>query len=65
MAGIHDRMPVIVRQQDYERWLNPKYPSDDLKSLLTPFPDELEAYPVSTHVNSPKNDDPMCIEKLK
>lgn len=65
MEGIHNRMPVILRQQDYERWLEPDAKPDALKSLLVPYPGELEAYPVSTHVNSPKNDDPECIEKLK
>jgi putative SOS response-associated peptidase YedK len=65
MAGIHNRMPVILREDDYNVWLNPESPPDELKSLLVPFPDELEAFPVSTHVNSPKNDNPACIEKAE
>ena len=34
-----------------------------LLSLLRPYPaDEMTAYPISTLVNSPKNDVPACIE---
>jgi putative SOS response-associated peptidase YedK len=34
-----------------------------LQSLLEPYPEEqMESYPVSQRVNSPKNDDPSLIE---
>jgi putative SOS response-associated peptidase YedK len=37
----------------------------ELQSLLTPFPAvQMEAYPVSTLVNSPRNDAPDCIAPL-
>jgi putative SOS response-associated peptidase YedK len=37
----------------------------DLQTLLKPFaPEELAAYPVSTYVNSPKNQGPKCIEPV-
>jgi putative SOS response-associated peptidase YedK len=65
MATIHNRMPVILKPDDYAAWLDGSTPPDRLKSLLAPYPDEWEAYPVSTHVNNPKNDDPECVEKLK
>jgi putative SOS response-associated peptidase YedK len=64
MENIHNRMPAILRQQDYERWLNPETPADELQSMLVPFPDELVAYPISTHVNSPRNDDAECIKEI-
>jgi putative SOS response-associated peptidase YedK len=58
MKEIHDRMPVIVPEDALDIWLNPKM--DDttyLKTLLVPYPsNEMEVYPVSTLVNSPKND---------
>ena len=60
MATIHDRMPVILPHNAFEHWLNPQplFPVD-LKNLLVPYPtDEMEAYPVSTLVNSPANDRP-------
>lgn len=64
MTQIHDRMPVILNPDDYGRWLDSD--NDDGISLLTPCPDDwLDAYPVSTHVNSPRNNDPQCIERIE
>jgi putative SOS response-associated peptidase YedK len=61
---VHDRMPVILSPDDYERWLDPELKDvDGLRSMLVPYPaTEMKAYPVSTLVNSPKNDSPKCIE---
>ena len=62
MHPIHDRMPVILEAADYDQWLQ----GSDVEQLLKPFPsDAMTAYPVSTYVNSPKNDDPACIEPLQ
>lgn len=58
MAPIHDRMPVILRPEDYGEWLdtNPRTP-DSLQHLIKAFSaDRMEAYPVSALVNSPSND---------
>jgi putative SOS response-associated peptidase YedK len=55
VAEIHDRMPAILRPEDYDRWL-----SDEPvpRELLRPFPAEMMTiWPVS-RVNTPKNDDP-------
>ena len=65
MAGIHNRMPVIVDPANRSRWLDPEASVVDLRSLLTPFPsDALEAYEVSSFVNSPRNDAAQCIEPV-
>ncbi|HVO25787.1 MAG TPA: SOS response-associated peptidase [Candidatus Margulisiibacteriota bacterium] len=62
MAPIHNRMPVILPRNARERWLDRSADAGELQALLTPFPaDEMEAYPVSTLVNSPRNDVPECI----
>jgi putative SOS response-associated peptidase YedK len=37
LAPLHDRMPVIVAERDYERWLDP---GDEARDLLVPFADE-------------------------
>lgn len=59
---IHDRMPVILRIDELDRWLDPQLPSEAVESLLGPFPHEaMEAYPVSTVVNSPRNDSVECV----
>ncbi|MDD4555244.1 MAG: SOS response-associated peptidase [Bacteroidales bacterium] len=61
MKRIHDRMPVILRQEDEGRWINPQ-PDPSLLSLLVPYPAEMmEAYPVSNLVNSPSNDVPEVL----
>ncbi len=63
MEPIHDRMPVILTQEAEAAWLDRGI--DDpvaLTRLLVPYPaPELEAYPVSTLVNSPSNDTPECL----
>lgn len=58
----HDRMPVILDPSDFGTWLDPKAPTDSVAELLRPCPPELlMAYPVSTVVNSPKNNAPECV----
>jgi putative SOS response-associated peptidase YedK len=67
MKPIHERMPVIIPREDQDVWLDPK--SEDrthLLDLLKPYPaDEMEAYPVSKAVNSPGNNSPECIIRLR
>jgi putative SOS response-associated peptidase YedK len=63
MGKIHNRMPVILSNDAYTQWLDssPKQPSS-LQQLLVPYPAaRMEAYPVSTLVNSPAYDHPECI----
>jgi putative SOS response-associated peptidase YedK len=66
MAQIHNRMPLILPREAYEQWLDPaERTSDQLNSLLKPYPAELmTVYPVSKLVNSPKNDSPALIEPV-
>ena len=59
---IHPRMPVILPASVHDRWLDPKAADEDLLPLLRPYGEGIEAYPVSTRVNSPRNDLPECIE---
>ncbi len=63
---IHQRMPAILQPKDYEFWLDSNNQADvELKKLLLPFPsDEMEAYRVSSLVNSPKNDSPDCLKPM-
>lgn len=63
MAPIHNRMPVILHPKDYPEWLDrAARKPESLNHLITAFPSELmEAYPVSTLVNSPANDSAECI----
>ncbi len=68
MQPLHDRMPVILREDDYNVWLNPVQPRPEmLQSLLTPYPTErMSTFKVSTDVNNVRNNGPDLISpKLK
>ena len=55
-------MPVILAQKSYDVWLNPETPEEQLLSLLSAFPEELtSSYPISSRINSIKNDDPESL----
>jgi putative SOS response-associated peptidase YedK len=64
-SPVHDRMPVLLDRSGIDRWLDAGL--DDpaaLSDLLVPAPDEvLRAHPVSTAVNSVRNDDAHNIEE--
>ena len=64
MADIHDRMPVILPPQAYDRWLADVEP--DPRDLLVPFPAEpMVMWPVSARVSRPANDDPQIVERVE
>ena len=67
MAKIHDRMPVIIKPEDYATWLDTNF--DDfirIQAMSLPYPDRfMEAYPVSRKVNSPKYDSPDLMEEVQ
>lgn len=58
MAEIHDRMPAIVKPEDYAKWLDPaRSDVEELQGMIGPYPERfMEAYAVSRRVNYPKND---------
>ncbi len=58
---LHPRMPAIIPEENRHLWLDGSGPHQDALNLLTPFAGELDAYPVSTLVNSPANDVAECI----
>lgn len=64
VAPIHDRMPVIIRPDDYAAWLDPALQDPAiLARLLAPSPpDELRAVRVGPRVNRPGEDDPGLCE---
>ena len=66
VAPIHDRMPVILPAESWERWLDREF--DDavaLQAMLAPSVEEMAAHPVSTLVNSVRNNLPDCIVPLE
>lgn len=65
LKDIHDRMPVILSPEDYDAWLDPgDVDPAHVADLLKPFDArQMRAYPVSSTVNSVKNDGPECAEE--
>lgn len=60
---IHERMPVVLEETDWDRWTDTAFSDTGMLSeLLKPFdPQALEAWPVSRAVNAPKNQGPGLI----
>ena len=54
LRAIHHRMPAIIEEADYARWLGEEPAGiEELKALLRPYPSPLKVWPVSPHLNRP------------
>lgn len=64
MADLHERMPVILPPEVYDRWLDTdQQDAVAAARLLRPYPpSKMEAWPVSTYVNKAGNEGQRCIE---
>jgi putative SOS response-associated peptidase YedK len=62
---IHNRMPVMLSNDDAQKWLTVDDEIARALTLLKPFPaDATEGYDVSTLVNNPRNDFEECIRPV-
>jgi putative SOS response-associated peptidase YedK len=59
IVAIHDRMPVVIRPEDFDRWLDVREnPAEDIVDLMRPAPDGIfEAVPVGPKIGSAVNDE--------
>lgn len=66
MQALHDRMPVILRPEVADHWLDPDVTDpEELKPLLSQFPgEELDAWPVSKAVGNVRNQGPELIARI-
>ncbi len=65
LRGIHHRMPVVMKRDRWDAWLDPDVSVESLQAMLLPYAgDDLKVYSVSTLVNSPMNDRQECIFPL-
>ena len=64
VAQMHDRMPVLLKPDQFEHWLSGRMGVDELKPIEN---DYLQRWPVSKRINSSKADsnDPTLIEEVK
>jgi putative SOS response-associated peptidase YedK len=67
LAPIHDRMPVILTEDSWDRWLDVRINEHAaIDPLLDPAPDELiEMWPVSTMVNRADNNGPELVDRVE
>jgi putative SOS response-associated peptidase YedK len=63
MGELHDRMPVILGENDWPKWLGEEPASEqELLGLLKPCPDEaLKIWPVDKIVGNVRNNGPQLI----
>jgi putative SOS response-associated peptidase YedK len=66
LQPIHDRMPVILKAEDYDLWLDPTVTKPELlKHLLKPYQsEEMTGYPVTSMVNKAAYESPDCIKSV-
>jgi len=66
MQPIHDRMPVILQEHDWNKWLNPNITSDEvLMPMLKSFaPDLMQLWAVSPAVGNVMNQGEELIRPL-
>jgi putative SOS response-associated peptidase YedK len=68
MADIHNapgkqRMPAILCREDYDAWLSGS--TEEARAVLKQYPAKMmAAWPISTRVNAPKNNDAKLIEPV-
>jgi len=62
VADVHDRMPAILRPEDYDLWLDPGVTDPArVAELLRPYDArQMRKYPVSDFVNRAENEGPEC-----
>ena len=67
VKDIHNRMPLILKPEAYDAWLDPsnKEPAKIEELLNTANVKELKRYPVSKLVNQVGNNKKECMEPLK
>jgi putative SOS response-associated peptidase YedK len=66
VGRIHDRMPMTIERAEWRAWLDPGLGAEAAAPLLAPASTlRLEAYPVSTLVNSVRNNGPELIAPLE
>ena len=68
MQPLHDRMPAVLPASEYDAWLDPAQRDPKTVEGLLLLPNSMEGFvaePVSTIVNSPKNDVPACVQVVQ
>jgi putative SOS response-associated peptidase YedK len=63
--AVHDRQPVVLEPEDWDRWLDPDVEDvEAVRGLLVPRSGVLVHHPVSPDVGSVRNDGPYLVEAV-
>ena len=66
LVGIHDRVPVVLQEEEIDSWLNTEANTEELKQHLhAPQDNDVEFWKVDRKVSKPENNNPNHITKLK
>jgi putative SOS response-associated peptidase YedK len=66
VGHIHDRMPMTIAREDWERWLDPRVDDvEEIRGMMAPPPaGSLDIYAITTAVNNVRNNGPELLEPL-
>lgn len=66
MAALHERMPVMLLQEEWNEWLDPtNHNTQALKDLLNPFPDDaIDYHEVDQKVGKVSNNSPELLKQV-
>lgn len=59
VAALHDRMPVILHERDWRRWINESTPHEELEALQRSYDGPMTAVPVTTALNKASYQGPV------
>lgn len=64
LRALHHRMPLILRREDHDAWMDPaRTPAGALSGLIDSIPAAFDFFPVSPLVNHVANDAPQCRQR--
>lgn len=64
-AKIHERMPVLLSESQWNTWLSPENPRQCIEPLLNPSPAHaMEQWKIAPRINSPTNDDARLLDPI-
>jgi putative SOS response-associated peptidase YedK len=66
ISAYHDRMPIILRPENYSEWLSQDTELNAATELLVPYEAEIMMrFPVNPKMNSPRFNSPDCVTPIQ
>ncbi len=64
VADVHHRMPVILKPEQFDAWLNPTTPASEIQAIIADSRTDFEHYAVTTEVTNARNDYAALLDHL-